>query len=555
MKRNFTFLVVTITLICASVTSFSQSLGDYRSAGTGNWLSISSWERFDGSTWQPAVSTPTFSDGQISIRSAHTITLNGPVTADQLVIDATGALNINVFSSASGGNDLTLNDGAGTDLTVNGTLLLRAFNRLNGPGTATVNGTFNFYSGFIAAQVTTASGSVTNFDLDFTKVISASFTNNGTLNWLTAGAPVNVTLTGATFTNNGTINEQFGGNCGFFDGGGGAAIVNTSVINKTSTFQLANSNINLTNSGVLRGIGTYNINAFSFTNTGTVAPGNSPGILAVTPAVIEGQNASINVELVNGSGPGTGHDRLDVSGNVNLSTLTLTVIDPGGAAPLQAYTVMTTTGTFTGTFAVVNMNPLAYTINYNPTSVVITKTASTLPARWGEFKAQVKDNSVVLYWSTLQEENTADFSIEYSNNGSEFKELGKVPAKGNSFTTTGYTFTHATPEKNKNNIYRIRLNDIDGKKSFTSVLLVKLNGNKDTKVFASPNPFTSNLQIRVADENIQIRIFDIKGSQIRNLNLTSGVHSVNLNDLTPGLYKLVVYQNNKVVQTQSIIKQ
>lgn len=552
MKRNFTLLSLTALFCLLLVNANAQSNGDYRSAATGNWLSASSWEIYNGSDWVAAVSAPSSTDGQITIRSPHTITLNGPVTADQLVIATGGTLNINVFVSTSGGNDLTLNDGSGVDLTVNGTLLLRAFNRLSGPGNAVINGTFNFFSGFLAAPVTTANGSVTNFDLDFTKEISGAFTNNGTLNWSTSTAPVNVTIAGTTFTNNGTINEQFGGNCGFFNGGS-ANIVNTGLINKTTAFQLANSNIPFTNSGTIRGLGTYNINFFSFTNTGIVAPGNSPGILAVTPAVVTGQNASINIEVVNGTGAGTGHDRLDVSGNVNLSTLTLNVSE-NTAAPLQAYTIMTTTGTFSGTFAAVNMNPV-YTITYNPTSIVITKTSSTLPARWGDFKAQAKNNTVVLNWSTLQEENTADFTIEYSNNGSEFTSIGTVPAKGYSSTATGYSFTHTTPERTKNNIYRVRLNDVDGRKSYTSILLVKLNGDKSLKVQATPNPFTSNLQIQVAEENIQIRIIDMKGRQIRNLNLTSGVHAINLNELSPGIYKLVVIQNNKVIQSQSIIKQ
>lgn len=552
MKRNFTLFSITGLLTLMMTLAQGQTAGDYRSVATGNWLSASSWETYNGSSWVAASATPSFTDGQITIRSPHTITLNGPVTADQLVISTGGTLNINVFVSTSGGNDLTLNDGSGVDLTVNGTLLLRAFNRLNGPGNAVVNGTFNFFAGFISAPVTTASGSVTNFDLDFNKEISGAFVNNGTLNWITSTAPVNVTLTGITFTNNGTINEQFAGNCGFFNGGG-ASIVNTGLINKTSAFQLANSNIPFTNSGTIRGVGTYNINAFSFTNTGVVAPGNSPGILAVTPAVVNGQNASINIEVLNGTGAGTGHDRLDVSGNVNLSTLTLNVSE-NTAAPLQAYTILTTSGTFTGTFAAVNMVP-AYNITYNANSVVITKTSSTLPARWGDFKAQVKNNTVLLNWTTLQEDNTSDFTIEYSNNGSEFTPIGTVAAKGNSSTVTGYSFTHTTPERTKNNIYRIRLNDLDGRKSYTSILLVKLNGDKSLKVQATPNPFTSNLQIQVAEENIQIRIIDMKGRQVRNLNLTSGVHAINLNELSPGIYKLVVIQNNKVIQNQSIIKQ
>ena len=287
MKMNSTFLKLLVAcLICSSAVT-AQVIDDYRSVNApnptgGNWSDITKWERYDGIGWVAAAVPPTSAHQTITIRTGDNIILNAPVTADQLVVETGAFLSINAFLSPSGGNDLTLNNGTGTDLTVNGTLLLRAFNVISGAGDILINGTFNWFSGTLAASTTTAAASVTNFDLDFTKFLTASLTNNGTINWATGASPVNIAITNTTFTNNGTINEQFQGNSGFNSGGGTPSFVNNGTFNKTTTFAFANGNFPFTNTGTIKGIGGMNLNSFTVTNSGIVSPGSSPGILNAT---------------------------------------------------------------------------------------------------------------------------------------------------------------------------------------------------------------------------------------------------------------------------------
>lgn len=131
----------TIGLLLMALSLFSigasaQSANDYRSASTGNWNSLSSWQRFNGTTWlTPTMTegTPNNSDGAITIRNTHQITVTANVSADQLTIDAGGELEIN--SSRT----LTISNGTGTDLIVNGELENR--------GTVVMTGTSTFNSG------------------------------------------------------------------------------------------------------------------------------------------------------------------------------------------------------------------------------------------------------------------------------------------------------------------------------------------------------------------------------------------------------------------------
>jgi hypothetical protein len=88
----------------------------FRSTASGNWNATSTWQASaDNTTWQTALSTPDYNSNTISIQSGHTVTITSSVTIDQTVVN--GTLVYGDFA----GSTLTLNDGTGTDLIVNGT--------------------------------------------------------------------------------------------------------------------------------------------------------------------------------------------------------------------------------------------------------------------------------------------------------------------------------------------------------------------------------------------------------------------------------------------------
>jgi hypothetical protein len=134
MRKKTSRILFTLILALGLALSFSlltsmpmatpakaQLVGDYRSVATGNWDVLSKWERYDGTKW----STPTAAQGRptninanvITIRKGHTITVTTAVTADQLVIESGGQVTINNVT-------LTIANGDGTGLNVNGTVLL-----------------------------------------------------------------------------------------------------------------------------------------------------------------------------------------------------------------------------------------------------------------------------------------------------------------------------------------------------------------------------------------------------------------------------------------------
>lgn len=144
-------LLATIGFILISFSARGQTAGDYRSLTSGNWNATSSWQTFDGASWVAASSTPTSSNGAITIQNTHTITVTAGVTIDQVAIQLGGILTISsgvtvILGTANGtGDDINVNSG-GT-LNVNGTINLVSGlsgnnNRLRVNGTVNNNGTF-----------------------------------------------------------------------------------------------------------------------------------------------------------------------------------------------------------------------------------------------------------------------------------------------------------------------------------------------------------------------------------------------------------------------------
>ncbi|MGI8892665.1 MAG: T9SS type A sorting domain-containing protein [Bacteroidia bacterium] len=89
----------------------------YRSVVNGNWDNISVWEASpDNISWFPAELRPSYYARTITVRNPHTVTSSSAVTIDETIIEAGATLDY--FSGT-----ITLNNGAGVDLQINGTFV------------------------------------------------------------------------------------------------------------------------------------------------------------------------------------------------------------------------------------------------------------------------------------------------------------------------------------------------------------------------------------------------------------------------------------------------
>ncbi len=106
--------------------AYGAVTGDYRTSMSGNWNLITTWQRYNGSSWVAAIATPNSADGVITIQNGHTVTVTANATVDQVVISSGGQMVLNT------GVTLTLANGTGTDLDVSGVF--------KNAGTVTISG-------------------------------------------------------------------------------------------------------------------------------------------------------------------------------------------------------------------------------------------------------------------------------------------------------------------------------------------------------------------------------------------------------------------------------
>src|SRR5688572_17183116 len=124
--------VITVYNVTIKTDSHASVTNDYRSVASGEWNALTTWQVYNGSAWIAAASAPSSSKNIIQIQSGHTVIITAGVSADQILIDDGGQLTINTGT-------LSLANGTGTDLIVNGTLIINSSLAVSANGSIDVN--------------------------------------------------------------------------------------------------------------------------------------------------------------------------------------------------------------------------------------------------------------------------------------------------------------------------------------------------------------------------------------------------------------------------------
>lgn len=408
-------------LIGASTNNiYAQSIGDYQTDGAVNFVSATNWLRYNGATFVAAPSAPEVNDGVITILSGHTATVTAAITLDQLTVASGGMLVVNT------GVILTVADGTGTDLTVNGTLDIKA-----SAGIAESTGTETFVF---------ATGSTIRTSEEF-GITSAVFATNITwangMNFVFEGAiPQTASLPIGFTVNNLEINNN-AGNISF----DGVNLTITGTLTLTAgVMDLTGTGASITFSGATPiSVGTGSISTgggtnITFAGTTDYTIPNIFGAGALNTLTIDhtgtvacSQNFSI------GSALNLTQGIFDISGR--------TIAFTGGNTPITRTTGTLTTSattniTFSGTgnaFAIPNgtftNSPFAIgTLTVNRTNNLSlgnqSATVTTSVAITGAGKLDLNGNNIVLASTGTLSENLATNSVIYDATATSYTVRG-----------------------------------------------------------------------------------------------------------------------------------
>ena len=137
-RKLLMFLILLFGFI--SLT-FGQVLNDYRSIATGNWTTLTTWQRFNGTSWVAATNYPGQVAGTINvtIRNGHSIGLSGTIPSniitltigdnsgsrENLTLNGNSILPLSLMTISSdgdlvwGGNNYDLNLGLDAGIVIN----------------------------------------------------------------------------------------------------------------------------------------------------------------------------------------------------------------------------------------------------------------------------------------------------------------------------------------------------------------------------------------------------------------------------------------------------
>ncbi len=506
------------------------------------------------------VNTGTIYNGS-TFTNSGTLNVNTGIFNNSATFTNTGTMNIPAVSTFS--NNGTLNLNTGTVFNATGTIQMNGTENINvalnldpavilsktngntaGTGLTTINGGMSWTGGTLGSPFTVAAGATLNVSTTTTKNLNNTLTNAGTIAW-SGGS---LTLNNGTLANSGTLNNSFDGTLS--SSGGTNVFTNSGTFSKTGGTGITYFFLNCTNSGTFKGVGTLTF-ASTFTNNGTIAPGLSPGIITVTSSSspVFNTNSNLEIELLDGSGPGTGHDQLR-TGSVTLNgNLTLTEL---GTIPAGTYTIISSTGTLTGTFSSITQ-PGGYTVIYNSNSVVVTRSA-ILPVKLVVFTAISQAAGIELKWQTAAEQNTKQYIVERSADGVAFVEIGTVSAAGNSNTARSYSFTDRQPFQNVG-YYRLKSLDNDGVFEYSKIVEVS-NKAAVTALSVYPNPVTDKLMITglKQGEHHTIQLIDANGRMVLRTKTANAQLSIDMSTRMDGSYWVKIITAEEAV-IYKIIKQ
>jgi uncharacterized repeat protein (TIGR03803 family) len=147
------------------------------------------------------------------------------------------------------------------------------------------------------------------------------------------------------------------------------------------------------------------------------------------------------------------------------------------------------------------------------------KASAPLPITLLEFKAHVVNRDAILSWTTENETNSSHVEIERSSDGHNFHVVGTLPSV-NTPEIHNYHFTDFQIDTihSARIYYRLKLVDIDGKFSYSQIVIASTGNRTSVSFFPNPVADKANLVITLqSPEEVQLRIMDNLGRVVKLL--------------------------------------
>lgn len=182
--------------------------------------------------------------------------------------------------------------------------------------------------------------------------------------------------------------------------------------------------------------------------------------------------------------------------------------------------------------------------------VTLANISSPLSVRLLRFSATPEEKAVVLHWVTSTETNNSFYAVERSADGIHFKEIGRESGAGTVEGERSYQFTDQLPLP-ASSWYRLRQVDLDGKFTYSPVLMINLQNTGSANARIYPNPVTgTTVYIGLSGGTTglqQLQLYNQAGVLLKKSNVlrVTGTQVVPLEtgNLSAGIYTIRISGN------------
>jgi hypothetical protein len=173
-----------------------------------------------------------------------------------------------------------------------------------------------------------------------------------------------------------------------------------------------------------------------------------------------------------------------------------------------------------------------------------------LPVKLSNFNGTYKAGRTSLTWSTYSELNNNYFTIEVSENGINFQELGIIFGSGNSSTPVNYEWIDENTFY-EISYYRLKQTDYNGDSQYLGTISVR---RTKEDLIISPNPTTGIFSLFVNDSSEgNLKILNSIGKVIsKHIYKDTRVYNLNLAG-PPGLYYLQFESEGQVITKKLVL--
>lgn len=266
------------------------------------------------------------------------------------------------------------------------------------------------------------------------------------------------------------------------------------------------------------------------TYTVIVTNANISGSIPVTGAILNvtpASGISFGSWTITYSGGAASASGSGTISNYNLATM-----------PVGSTATVTINATFSGS-ATGSQETTASVINpANYSDINAANNTSTdtdlLPVIWGSFTAKGSKQDVLIQWSTLQEINARDFTIQRSLSGQPWTSIKTIPAKGFSQTKQQYTYTDPLVPNGQLS-YRILQRDLDEKFEYSAIRTVEMRSSEQLMTILGNPVLNGSLKLKIREKGI-LSIRNSNGQPLLEKFLDPGEHVLDVNKWSKGFY-------------------